>query len=601
MNGLTRTADTKHVNRMPPAMARTARLIGVLVLSTVLPLAFASPALAAKQKSIRINDASVVEGDTGSKNVTFTISWTGAKGGGATTVHYATADGTATAGSDYTATTGLASLSMGGCRCATVNVPVLGDTMTEGTETFAMNLSAPTGATIADAQGIGTIYDNEGPPSYVVSDATGAEASGTLAFSVLLTNANGSSVSVDYATADGTAIAGSDYTSKSGTLTFTPGQTTKTVSVSITDDALAEDDETFTLNLSNATGGLAVADPQALGTIQNDDADPAVSVASGSIVEGDTGTTTLSLSVTLSGPSGREVDVDYATSDGAATAGSDYAAASGTLVFSAGETSKQIEVTVSGDFVDEGDETITVTLTAPFNADLGTDVATGTITNDDGGPKLFLADATVAEENGGTTALSFGVTMTPAALTDVSVDYATGDGTASAGSDYVAESGTLTIPAGQTSAAITVDVNGDTAVEPNETLVVTLSNPVLAKIVPPTSATGTIVNDDLIATALTLKVAKSATVIKAKGSIQAATTSMKVKVNLLKKVGAKYRLLASKTVGVKGLKDRNGDGITDGGYLAGFARPAKGTYRVLVKYAGNTGYAPCMKSVSLSL
>jgi large repetitive protein len=601
MNGFTRTADTFHMNRLPTAIARPARLIGVLLLSTVLPLAFASPAFAARQKSIWINDASVVEGDTGSKTMTFTISWTGAKGGAAPTVHYATADGTATAGSDYTATTGTAPLTNGGCRCATVSVPVLGDTMTEGTETFTVNLSAPTNATIADAQGIGTVYDNEGPPSFVVSDATGVEAAGTLAFSVLLTNANGTSVSVDDATADGTAVAGSDYTSKSGTLTFTPGQTTKTVYVSVTDDALAEDDETFTLSLSNATGGLAIADAQAVGTIQNDDADPTVSVASASVVEGDTGTTTLSLPVTLSGPSGREVDVDYATSDGTATAGSDYTAASGTLVFNAGETSKHIDVTVSGDFADEGDETITVTLTAPFNAELGTDVATGTITNDDGGPKLFLSDAGVVEGNSGTTALSFTVTMTPVSLTDVSVDYATTDGTASAGSDYVAATGTLTIPAGQTSGTITVDVNGDTDVEPNETLTLTLSNPLVAKLVPPTIANGTITNDDRMATAITLKVAKSATVLKAKGTVQAATSGMKVKVSLLKKVGAKYRLLASKTVGVKGLKDRNGDGITDGGYLAGFARPAKGSYRVTVKYAGNPTYAPSAKTVNLSL
>jgi chitinase len=516
-------------------------------------------------------------------------------------VHYATADGSATAGSDYTTTTGTASLQNGGCRCATVNVPVLGDTMTEGTETFTVNLSSPTNATIGDAQGIATIFDNEGPPSFVVSDATDAEAAGTLSFSVLLTNANGSSVSVDDTTADGTAVAGSDYTSKSGTLTFTPGQTSKTVSVSITDDALAEDDETFTLNLSNATGGLLIADAQAVGTIQNDDADPTVSVAAGSVVEGDAGTTTLSLPVTLSGPSGREVDVDYATSDGTATAGSDYTATSGTLVFNADDVSKQIDVTVSGDFADEGDETITVTLSAPFNADLATDVATGTITNDDGGPKLSVSVAGVVEGNAGTTPLGFTVTLTPTSLTDVTVDYTTANGTAIAGSDYVATSGTLTIPAGQASAAITVDVNGDTDVEPNETLTLSLSSPIGAKIVPPTTANGTITNDDRIATLITLKVAKTTKVIKAKGTLQTAATGMKVKVSLLKKIGGKYRLVASKTVGVKGLKDRNLDGIIDGGYLAGFARPAGGAYKFVVKYAGSPTYAPSSKSVTFTL
>jgi hypothetical protein len=601
MNILARTADIQHMNKVPSAVARLARPMIVMVLATLVPLAFASPAMAARQKSIRINDASVVEGDSGQKNMTFTISWTGSKGGAAPTVHYATADASATAGADYTTTTGTASLTNGGCRCATVNVPILGDTMTEGTETFTVNLSAPTNATIADAQGVGTIFDNEGPPSFVVTDATGAEAGGPLSFSVLLTNANGSSVSVDYATADGSALVGSDYTAKSGTLTFTPGQTSKTVAVTILDDALAEDDETFSLNLSNATGGIAIADAAGLGTIQNDDADPTVSVANAAVVEGDTGTTTLSLPVTLSGPSGREVDVDYATSDGTATAGSDYTATSGTLVFNAGETSHQIDITVSGDFLDEGDETITVTLTAPFNADLGTDVATGTITNDDGGPKLSLLDASVTEGNTGTTPLTFTVTMTPAALVDVTVDYATADGTATAGSDYVAASGTLTIPAGQTSGSITVDVNGDTSVEPNETLTVSLSNPLGAKIVPPAVTTGTITNDDRVPTALTLTVAKGAKAIKAKGTIQTAATGMKVKVKLLKKVGGTYRLLASKSAGVKSLMDRNGDGITDGGYVAGFARPAPGSYKICVKYAGTTIYAPSSKSLSFTL
>src|SRR5262245_51013127 len=388
MHRIPHLPDTSSMTRMSAALAR---LAAVVVVSTLLPIALAGTAQAARQKSIRINDASVVEGDTGSKNMTFTISWTGSKGGAAPSVHYATANVTATAGEDYTATSGTAGLSNGNCRCATFSVPILGDTVTEGTETFAVNLSAATNGTIADAQGVGTIYDNEGPPSFVVTDVSGPEASGTLSFSVLLTNANSSSVSVDYATADGTALAGSDYAATSGTVTIPKNQTSGTVAVTVNDDALAEDDETFTLNLTNATGGLVISDAQAIGTIQNDDADPTVSVAAASVVEGDAGTTTLSLPVTLSGASGREVDVDYATSDGTATAGTDYTSTTGTLVFAAGETTKQIDVTVAGDFANEGDETFTVTLTAPFNADLGTSAATGTITNDHAGPDHGLS------------------------------------------------------------------------------------------------------------------------------------------------------------------------------------------------------------------
>lgn len=577
-----------------------ARGAAVLVVVGLIPLVTATPALAARQKTIRINDASVIEGDAGQKNMTFTISWTGAKGGAAPSVHYATANVTATSGADYTATSGTASLANNGCRCATVNVPILGDTTTEGTETFAMNLSSPVNAKIADAQGIGTVYDNEGPPSLVVTDVSGAEASGTLSFSVLLTNASGSSVNVDYATADGTAIAGSDYTATSGTLTFTPGQTSKPVPVTIANDALAEDDETFTLNLSNATGGIAIVDAQGVGTIVNDDLDPTVSVGNASVVEGDIGTTTLSLPVTLSGPSGREVDVDYATSDGTATAGTDYTATSGTLVFAAGETSKQIDVTVAGDLWVESNETLSVTLSSPFNADLGTSVATGTITNDDANPKLVVSDTAKLEGSSGTTPLTFTVAMVPVAVSDVTVDYATSDGTATAGSDYTGASGTLTIPAGQASGTIAVSVSGDKTYEPNEALTLTLSNPVGATIVVG-SATGTILNDDRIVTTLSTKLAKARTAIKAKGLIQPAIGGMLVKVSLLRKVGRKYVVLSTKTVGAKGLLDRNSDGILEAAYVASFKRPAHGAYRFVTRYAGSTTYAPSKRTLSFKL
>jgi chitinase len=582
-----------------------ARGAAVMVVVGLIPLVTATPALAARQKTIRINDASVIEGDAGQKNMTFTISWTGAKGGAAPTVHYATADrgtgvGYATVGADYTATSGTASMTNNGCRCATVDVAIRGDLINEGTETFLVKLSSPVGGTIARAQGVGTIYDNDGPPSVVVTDVSGLEASGSLTFDVLLTSATVGTVTVDYTTADGTALAGSDFTAKSGTLTFAPGETSKPVPVTIIDDNLAEDDETFTLNLSNATGGIAIADPQGVGTIVNDDLDPTVSVGNASVVEGDLGTTTLSLPVTLSGPSGREVDVDYATSNGTATAGTDYTATSGTLVFAAGETSKQIDVTVAGDLWVESNETFTVTLSSPFNADLGTSVATGTITNDDANPKLVVGDAVKLEGNSGTSPLTFTVAMVPVSVSDVTVDYATSDGTATAGSDYTGASGTLTIPAGQASGTIAVSVSGDKTVEPNETLTLTLSNPVGASIVVG-AATGTILNDDRIVTTLSTKLVKGRTAIKAKGLIQPAIGGMLVKVSLLHKVGRKYALVAAKTVGAKGLLDRNSDGILEAAYVASFKRPAHGAYRFVTRYAGNTTYAPSKRTLSFKL
>ncbi len=481
------------------------KILIVTVVAGVLPLAVAGTASAARVKTIRITDASLVEGDVGSANMSFTVSWTGAKGGPAVQVGYATANVTATAGTDYTATSGTATMLQNGCHCATILVPVLGDlTTNEGTETFQVNLSNPVNGVIGVAQGIGTIYDNDGPTSLVVTDASALEALGTVSFSVLLTKASASPVTVDFNTEDGSAVAGSDYTAQSGSLTFNPGppgQVLKTVTVSVTDDALNEDDETFTLKLSNASGA-AVLDARGDGTILDNDAEPDVSIGNATAVaEGDSGTATASFPVTISAVSGREVDVDYTTTDGTATAGSDYETKTGTLVFAAGETTKQIDVTVDADVAFEGNETFTVDLSAPLNANILTGRGLGTITDDDAGPKLSVGNATALEGNSGTAPLTFTVSMVPTSGSVVTVDYATADGTATAGSDYAAATGTLTFSSGVPTRQVTVNVTGDTIDEPDETLTLTISNPIGggSKIVD-AEGVGTITDNDLAPT-----------------------------------------------------------------------------------------------------
>ena len=151
-------------------------------------------------------------------------------------------------------------------------------------------------------------------------------------------------VSVDWATANGTAVAGSDYEAASGTLTFAPGETSKTVTVQLLGDVDLEPNETFYLNLSNAVSGT-ITDAQAVGTITNDDTPPVVSANTVSVLEGNSGTATGSITIALSTPTGRPVTVDWATGGGVrALPGVDYVAASGTVNFEAGETSKTITV-----------------------------------------------------------------------------------------------------------------------------------------------------------------------------------------------------------------------------------------------------------------
>ena len=340
-------------------------------------------------------------------------------------------------------------------------------------------------------------------PSVSVGSASKAEGnSGTsnMAFTVTLSKASSTPVTVKYATSNGTATAGQDYTSTTGTVTFAAGETSKTINVAIAGDATVEQDETFTVTLSaptNAKLGTATA----TGTITNDDVAvvaPSVSIGNASKTEGNSGTSNMAFTVTLSKAATGPVTVSYVTANGTATAGQDYTGATGTVTFAAGETSKTINIAVAGDATVEQDETFTVTLSAPSGATLGTATATGTITNDDVAvvaPKVSIGNASKSEGNSGTSNLAFTVTLDKAATSTVTVKYATSNGTATAGDDYAAATGTVTFAAGETSKTINIVVNGDATVEQDETFTVTLSD-ASGVTIGTATATGTIANDD---------------------------------------------------------------------------------------------------------
>ena len=225
---------------------------------------------------------------------------------------------------------------------------------------------------------------------------------------------------------------------------------------------------------------------------------PTVSISDVTVAEGNSGTSNANFTVNLSSASTTPVTVAYATSNGTATAGADYTATSGTVTFAAGVTSQTVAVKVTGDNTVEPNETFTVTLSNPTGATISKATATGTITNDDAAPvpTVSISDVTVAEGNSGTSNANFTVNLSSASTTPVTVAYATSNGTATAGADYTATSGTVTFAAGVTSQTVAVKVTGDNTVEPNETFTVTLSNPTGATISKAT-ATGTITNDDV--------------------------------------------------------------------------------------------------------
>lgn len=198
------------------------------------------------------------------------------------TVNYATANGTATAGSDYTGLSGTVSFAPGET-VKTIAIAVTGDTMFEANETFAVNLSgASANARLQTASATGTIVndDQQVVRTLAISSVSATESSGTFVFTVTLSQAVATSVSVRFATANGTATAGrtGDYTSTSGTLTFHPGQTTKTIPVSVRNDTLVEPTESFYVDLSRASGAtIAVA--RGTGSILDNDGPTAAQLA----------------------------------------------------------------------------------------------------------------------------------------------------------------------------------------------------------------------------------------------------------------------------------------------------------------------------------
>ncbi|GCE92907.1 hypothetical protein NIES46_09550 [Arthrospira platensis NIES-46] len=318
-------------------------------------------------------------------------------------------------------------------------------------------------------------------------------------FPVTLNSPSDQMITVNFTTADGTAtVADGDYQPTSGRLIFPRGQTERVIRVPVFGDTKVEPDETFTVNLSNPQNA-ELGRRRATGTILNDDIIvPQITIADTQLKEGDRGRSFAEFKVTLDSPSNQTVQVSYTTADGTATvADEDYEQTSGRLIFPRGQTERVIRVPVIGDTKVEPDETFTVNLSNPQNAELGRRRATGTILNDDIiVPQITIADTQLKEGDRGQTNARFVVTLDNPSPERVTVNYATADGTATVRDrDYRRTAGRLIFQPGQTRQFINVPVFGDTKVEPDETFTVNLSNPQNAEL-GRRRATGTILNDD---------------------------------------------------------------------------------------------------------
>ena len=332
--------------------------------------------------ALSIADASGVEGEVARFRVTLSD-----PSGFQVTVAYSTSDGTAVAGADYEAV-GSSLAFAPGETTATVSIPLVQDDLNEPDEHFTVSLSTPANATLANATAEGLIIDDDLVAQIAVGGASGVEG-GTVDFPVTLDTTSTRTITVDYATAPETAHEDADYEPVHGSLTFLPGESAKTVKVTLVDDDVHEDDETFTLNLSMAENA-AVSTASATGTIVDDDAAPKLSITGGTAPEGGT----ISFTVTLTGSTSRTATVDYATADGTAIADDDYAPAAGTLTFLPGDTVATFAVSIADDAEYEPEESFEATLSSPLHATLATGAATGTILdNDEKPPTLFARPA----------------------------------------------------------------------------------------------------------------------------------------------------------------------------------------------------------------
>jgi hypothetical protein len=362
-------------NSRAPALFRPAMrlvLLTVLVLLVVPSAAVAAPTLS-------IGDVTVAEGDTGQANATFTVT-TSETSATPITVQYATADDTARQPGDYTSTSGTLTIAPG-TTSNTILVPVQGDRLDEVDERFLVNLSSASGATISDSSATGTITDDDPAPTLSVTDASRTEGNVDLSFTVRLSAAGGRDVTVNYATADGSARAGQDYNATSGTLTIPAGSTTRTVRVRVREDSLDEPSETLRLNLASPSGAT-ISDGTGTGTIADDDAAPALTIRDASAREGQPA----GLVVALSRASGRAITVRFATEPGTAASGSDFRAVSGTLTIAPGATSATVFVATVGDRRDEPAETFRVRLSRATSSRISDATGTVTIVDDDPPP-----------------------------------------------------------------------------------------------------------------------------------------------------------------------------------------------------------------------
>jgi hypothetical protein len=403
-------------------------------------------------------------------------------------VSYSTLNGTANYNSsapDFQALSGTLSFAAGETS-KTLRVNLVNNTTRENTEIFWLSLSSPVNATVSQALAPALLFDNDataGTPAVAVSDAVVDEAGHTASFAVWLNKPSTSTVTVSYATADDSALAGQDYGANAGVLSFAPGEVAKTVTVNITNDGTAEVDEFFRLVL-NSPGNASIVDGTGIAQIgRNDQAPVGAPYVTARPIASDESQPVATFVVQLSAPSTNEVRVNYNLLNGTANYNSsapDFQNNNGTLVFAPGQTTLVVTMPVVDNTTVETTGMMWLELSSPVNAIVPQRLTPALMLDNDrtaGTPGISVGDA-VVDETAGT--VSFFVWLDKPSVNVVTVGYASVDDTATAGTDYRAASGSLSFAPGEIVKTVTLDIHDDALAEGNESFRLVLASPVNA-------------------------------------------------------------------------------------------------------------------------
>ncbi|MEY4906724.1 MAG: hypothetical protein RL260_442 [Pseudomonadota bacterium] len=476
------------------------------------PLAVLPVQAVAALPTLRIaaSAASKTEGNSGTKLFTFTV--TRSSGVGTSSANWSVVHGTTDAADFSGLTSGTVSFASGEVS-KTITVSVVGDTIAEASETFSVLLSAPSNATLTTASATSTITNDDLPRLHIVANTPnvdeGTSAGGTTPVTFTVTRDVGIGTSTVGWAVVNRGTSASDFSgTTAGSLSFAAGETTRTITVNVTADALVEANESFDVVLSSPSGAT-ITTARASATVINDDTHAlSISALTPSKNEGNGAATAFSFAVTRSVGIGIST-VGWSVVHGTTNATDFSGATSGSVTFASGQTSKVITVYALGDTVFEDNEAFSVQLASPVNASIVNGSAGATIVNDDATPTPVLSiaatDASKAEGSTGATATAFTFTVTRTNGVGASTaNWSVIHGTTNAADFTGSTTGTVSFAAGETSKLVTVNVVGDTTVEAAETFSVQLSSPAGATLgIGTASATSTILNDDLASITLT--------------------------------------------------------------------------------------------------